>query len=143
MADRLRSCLQASDEMSQDLGTLFDMDLFKFDTDYITESINLYEKLSVKHETLSLIPPSFETPLPSLQPAVFPPSLKELPGPSLELFDLDEQFASEKTKLAQLTNKCNNDNIDYYIKEACNILGVGNDISDREDPKAVLHHIFN
>jgi hypothetical protein len=27
---------------------------------------------------------------------VFPPSLKELPPPSLDLFDLDEQFASEK-----------------------------------------------
>ena len=66
MADRLRSCLQASEEVSRELNTLFDMQLFKFDTDYITESIALYEKLKVKHEPLTLIPPQFETPMPSL-----------------------------------------------------------------------------
>ena len=143
MADRLRSCLQASEDVSRDLSTLFDMQLFKFDTDYITESIALYEKLKVKHEPLTLIPPQFETPMPSLQPAVFPPSLKELPGPHLELFDLDEQFASEKTKLAQLTNKCQDKDLDYYITDACNILGLGNEVPDRSNPKAVLYHIFN
>lgn len=31
-----------------------------------------------------------------LIPAVFPPILKELPPPNLELFDLDEEFALEK-----------------------------------------------
>ena len=31
-----------------------------------------------------------------LQPATFPPILKELPPPGLELFDLDDEFASEK-----------------------------------------------
>ncbi len=81
--------------------------------------------------------------MPSLQPAVFPPSLKELPGPNLELFDLDEQFASEKKKLAQLTNKCTDNELDYYITDACNILGLGNDVADRANPKAVLYHIFN
>jgi len=48
----------------------------------------------------------FETPLPPLQPAVFAPVLKDLPPPALDLFDLDENFASEKVRLAQLTNKC-------------------------------------
>ena len=37
---------------------------------------------------------------------VFPPTFRELPPPSLELFDLDEQFSSEKVRIAQITNKC-------------------------------------
>jgi len=31
-----------------------------------------------------------------LTPATFPPILRELPTPNLELFDLDDEFASEK-----------------------------------------------
>jgi len=31
---------------------------------------------------------------------VFPAILRELPPPNLELFDLDEEFASEKVRLA-------------------------------------------
>ena len=31
---------------------------------------------------------------------------QELPSPSLDLFDLDEHFSSEKVRLAQITNKC-------------------------------------
>ena len=62
--------------------------------------------------------------MPALQAAAFPPSLKELQPPSLDLFDLDEQFAGEKIKLAQLTNKCTDDDVEYYIKECGDILGV-------------------
>jgi hypothetical protein len=47
----------------------------------------------------------FETPLPPLQPAVFPPALHEPPPPALELFDLDEAFAGQAVRLATLTNK--------------------------------------
>lgn len=36
-----------------------------------------------------------------LQPAVFPPALREPPPPALELFDLDEHFASEAVRLAR------------------------------------------
>jgi len=49
---------------------------------------------------LTLIPPSLETPMLGLTPATFPPILRELPIPNLELFDLDDEFASEKVKLA-------------------------------------------
>ncbi|KAJ1555615.1 Intraflagellar transport protein 52, partial [Cladochytrium tenue] len=79
-----------SEELPKDFTTLFDLKLFKFDTGLMPEAMKLYE---------------FETPLPPLQPAVFPPALRELPPPSLDLFDLDEQFASEKVRLAQLANK--------------------------------------
>lgn len=37
---------------------------------------------------------------------VFPPTFRELDAPALELFDLDDQFSSERARLAQLTNKC-------------------------------------
>lgn len=66
LADRLRSCLQESDEMPKDFTTLFRNDLYKFDTDLIPESIDLFKTLNVKHEPLTLIPPQFETPMPSL-----------------------------------------------------------------------------
>jgi intraflagellar transport protein 52 len=42
----------------------------------------MYDKLSVKKAPLSLIAPQFETPLPPLQPAVFPPALREPPPPA-------------------------------------------------------------
>lgn len=96
LADRLRSCLQESEELPRDFTTLFNDRLYKFDTDLIPEAIKLFDTLGVKHEPLTLIPPQFETPMPSLQAAVFPPTLKELPPPSLDLYDLDGQFASEK-----------------------------------------------
>ena len=37
---------------------------------------------------------------------MFPPQFCELPAPSLDLFDLDEHFLSERVHIAQLTNKC-------------------------------------
>lgn len=96
LADRLRSCLQESDSLPRKSATLFSDKLYKFDTDIIPEQIKLYNTLGVKHEPLTLIPPQFETPMPALQAAVFPPNMKELPPPCLDLYDLDESFASEK-----------------------------------------------
>lgn len=61
----------------------------------VAQACALYGKLDVKKTALNLIPPSFETPLPPLQPAVFPPAIREPSPPALELFDLDESFASE------------------------------------------------
>lgn len=87
---------QETEELPRDFTTLFDDSLFKFDTDLIPEAVNLHKELALKHETISLITPSFETPLPPLQAATFPPSMKELPPPNLDLFDLDEQFSSDK-----------------------------------------------
>jgi intraflagellar transport protein 52 len=66
LADRLRSCLQESDELPRDFTTLFNDKLYKFDTDLIPEAIQLYSTLGVKHEPITLIPPQFETPMPAL-----------------------------------------------------------------------------
>ena len=55
---------------------------------------------------------------------------------------MDEQFASEKIKMAQLTNKCSDDDIDYYVRECGDILGVSSQVENPDDPKAILHYIF-
>ncbi len=96
ISERLRSCLEETEDLPRDFTTLFDDTMFKFDTDAIPEAVGLYKDLSVKHEVISLITPTFETPLPPLQAATFPPSMKELPPPNLDLFDLDEQFSSQR-----------------------------------------------
>merc|ERR1711964_394750 len=99
--------------------------------------------LSVKHEPLTLVPPQFETPMPKLQPAVFAPSLNEPAPPALDLFDLDEHFASGRVRLAQLTNKCSDQDLEYYIREAGDILGVTQKLGENRGAADVLTYIFN
>mmetsp|Transcript_22565 Transcript_22565/g.50916 ORF Transcript_22565/g.50916 Transcript_22565/m.50916 type:complete len:261 (+) Transcript_22565:69-851(+) len=146
LAERVRSCLQEHDPLPKDFQRLFNDTLFKFDTDLIPEAVALYESMGVKHEPLSLIPPSFEAPLPPLNPAVFPPSLRELPPPALDQFDLDEHFASPKQRLAQLTNKCTNaSDLDYFVSQAGEILGVTPLLEQEgkpKGPKDILHFLM-
>ena len=123
LAERLRVCLESPDELPRDSTTMFDLTMFKFDTDLIPESVKAYEQTNVKHEPLTLIQPEFHTPLPPFYPATVPPIHREPPHPvcthtqqrnpthsphtqALDLFDLDEHFASERQRLAILTNKC-------------------------------------
>ena len=124
LAERVRCCLQETEQVTKDFTTLFDDAPFKFGTSLIPEAVQLYKDMDVKHEPLALIPPQFEHPLPPLTPAVFPPSLREPPPPALDLFDLDDQFASDKLRLAHLTSKCNDDDLEYFITEAGDLLGV-------------------
>ena len=142
LSDKVKSCLDEAKEPPKNFTDLFDMNMFKIDNTLVPEAIELYEKLNVKHETLSIIPPQFETPLPPLQLAVMDPKIKDFPLPSLELFDLDEQFASEKSKLAQLTNKCTDEDLEYYIKECSDILGITGKIDKKGDPKAVIAFVM-
>lgn len=141
LSERLRSCLQDSEEIPVDFTQLFDLSLSRFDLSLVPEVIKLYEvcvvvfvicvhsflvpqRLCVKREPLNLIPPQFEVPLPQLQPAIYMPSFRDMPPPPLELFDLDSAFSSEKHQLAQLTNKCTDDDLEYYLREAGEVLGV-------------------
>lgn len=71
----------------------------------IPETVEAFSLLGVKHEPLTLIPPAFERPLPPLLAAVFPPIVRDPPPPALDRFDLDEHFASDRIRLAQMTNK--------------------------------------
>ncbi|KAJ3103388.1 Intraflagellar transport protein 52 [Phlyctochytrium bullatum] len=143
LAESLRCCLQESEELPKDFTSLFDHKLFAFDNTMIPHAIKVYEEMRLKHEPLTLIQPQFETPLPPLQPAVFPPCIRELPPPSLDLFDLDEHFASEKVRMAQLTNKCNDDDLEYYIRECGEILGINEKLDpERSDARHILDHVF-
>lgn len=105
-AEKPRACLQEGEEVPRDFTSQFDHSLYKLDTTVLPDTIKAYDQLHLKHEPLTLIQPQFETPLPPLQPAVFPPGFHELPTPSLDLFDLDEHFSSERVRIAQITNKC-------------------------------------
>ncbi|XP_060600465.1 intraflagellar transport protein 52 homolog [Ruditapes philippinarum] len=139
----LKTCLQESDDIPRDITTLFDNSLFKLDTSLVPKSIKAFEQTNTKHEPLTLITPQFETPLPPLQPAVFPPQFRELPAPSLDLFDLDEQFSSEKVRLAQQTNKCTDDDLEYYVRECGDILGVMQNLApESRDAKHIIEYIF-
>ncbi|XP_064089460.1 intraflagellar transport protein 52 homolog [Macrobrachium nipponense] len=143
LAEGLRTCLQESEEVPTDYTQLFDTHLTSIDMQLVPASIDAYSKVNVKHEPLRLITPQFETPLPPLQPAVFPPSFRELPHPSLELFDLDEAFSSEKSRLAQVTNKCKDEDLEYYIRECGEILGVMANIpATSRNAKHILEYIF-
>merc|ERR1712096_102843 len=57
LAERLRVCLESPEELPRDSTTMFDLSMFKFDTDLIPESVKAYEQLNVKHEPLTLIQP--------------------------------------------------------------------------------------
>lgn len=143
LAEQLRSCLQEGEETPRDFTKLYDRTLHNIETNAIPDAIRLYEKLSVPHEPLQLITPQFETPLPPLEPAVFPPTFREPDPPALDLFDLDESFSSERVRLAQLTNKCNDDDLEYYIRECGEILNVSMRLDpDKRDGKHILEYIF-
>jgi intraflagellar transport protein 52 len=96
LSDKIKGCLEDVKEPAKNFNELFDYGLYKIDNEIVGEAFDLYDQLNVKHELLTIIPPQFETPLPPLQLAVFDPIIKDLGAPNLELFDLDEQFASEK-----------------------------------------------
>ena len=74
---------------------------------------------------------------------MFPPSFRELPPPPLELYELDEAFASEKIRLAQLTNKCSDSDLAFYVQSAGSILNVPVGSDKKDDPKAILFSMLN
>ncbi|KAL0486118.1 intraflagellar transport protein 52 [Acrasis kona] len=144
LAERYKPCLQESEELPADFTQLFVDRTFKFDTNLIPEAIKLYKDTGVKHAPLSLILPAFETPLPSLRPAVYPPSLQDPMPPSLDLFDLDEHFASEDVRLAHLTNRCENKDMEYYVQKSGEILGISSKLEDehKHSAKHILEFVF-
>lgn len=145
LSQGLKPCLQGMDELPRDFTKLFDRDMFRFDTNLIPLTIRMYEQLGVPHEPLTLIPPQFVCPLPKLFPATFPPAMREPLPPALDQFDLDEHFAKEGLRLAQLTNKCTagEEDLEYYIGESGEIMGIMQDLPYGErSAKHILFHIF-
>ncbi|XP_061688567.1 intraflagellar transport protein 52 homolog isoform X2 [Syngnathoides biaculeatus] len=143
LSEQLTQYFQEGDENPRDFTSLLDVSFFSLSTDTLPQVLSVYKHLNVKDEPLQLIAPQFESPLPQLQPAVFPPILSDLSPPTLDLFDLDEAFSSEKVRLAQLTNKCTDDDLEFYIRKCGEILGVTPKLDkDQRDAKHILEHIF-
>ncbi|CAJ0581929.1 unnamed protein product, partial [Mesorhabditis spiculigera] len=145
LSEQPKVCLQEGEfdvQIGGDFLRLFDSTISSFDLSTWPAVINAYENLGMKCEQLTLITPNFEVPLPPLQPAVFPPNFKEPPNPQLELFDLDEMFSSQETRLAQLANKCEEEDLEYFIKEASDIVGISLPIDERT-PKRILEHLIH
>ncbi|KAJ9451221.1 hypothetical protein DIPPA_27154 [Diplonema papillatum] len=145
LAERVRVCLESPEDLPRDATTIFDLTMFRFDTDLIPEAVKAYEQTNVKHEPLTLIQPEFSTPLPPFYPATVPPIHREPPPPALDQFDLDAHFASEKQRLAILTNKCQDKHLEYYIKEAADIMGLTQKLAqngEEPDAKTVIEYIF-
>ena len=68
---------------------------------------------------------------------------RELPNPKLELFDLDEAFSSEKSRLAQITNKCSDADLDYFVREAADIMGITQQLPvQAHDAKHIMEYVL-
>ena len=70
IADNLKSCFhvtlilnQEGEELPIDISSMFQTNLFKYDFELVPESVSIFKKMEVKHETLTLIVPQFEVPL--------------------------------------------------------------------------------
>lgn len=149
LAERPKLCL--TDAISQtafiDYMQLFDHKMYSMNTNSVPEALKLYEELGVKHQPLKIITPKFEAPYPPLQPAVFPPSFRDLAPPALELFDLDDAFSSVFSNLAQFTNKYvmngasgeekGAKDLEFYITECAKIVN----LDGVTNAKNVLHDI--
>lgn len=99
-------------------------ELFQFDNSTYPLILGCYNEFNMDHEPLTLIKPTFQTPLPALEPAVFSPRFRGLTKPILELYDLDEEFCTLPARLQQLANRCTDSDLDYYIQECGRLLGV-------------------
>jgi intraflagellar transport protein 52 len=144
LSERVKACLQDSEDIPRDFSKLFDLELFSLNMNNLPKVIRAYDELKVKHETLTLITPQFETPLPTLKPSIFAPRFKETDPPALELFDLDEHFSSESARLAQITNKCTDEDLDFYILECAEILGINRQLAQNErTPKHILSFVVS
>jgi intraflagellar transport protein 52 len=142
MSERLRSCIQES-AMSSDLIRNFYGERFTMDLGHISETEKLAQTLGLKNEPLEIVAPRFDTALPPLTPAVYPPQMKDPPGPVLELFDLDDAFASSQTRLAQLAQRTNPKNAEKFTVQAAKILGLLPKLpSEKQTGRGVLEYIF-
>lgn len=45
-------------------------------------------------------------------------------------------------RLAQLTNKCTDGDLDFYIRQAGDILGVSQKLGEKRSSKRILEYIF-
>eukprot|EP00956_Cyclotella_meneghiniana_P016736 scaffold26687_cov51-Cyclotella_meneghiniana.AAC.1 len=119
LANLVKPCLLEEEPLPQDCKSLLIGTQFSMKMDRITDVIDLYKKLNVPYEPLTLIEPHFECPHPPLKMATHKPRMPEPPPPALELFDLDELLLDESTRLRKLTAKYHEDKeLELFIEEA-------------------------
>ena len=73
--------------------------------------------------------------------------MRYLKPPPLELFDLDQEFASKECRLAQLTNKCTSkEDVLFFVETCANIFKVpaGPEATNQNEErgKRILHHML-
>lgn len=143
MSEKLRSCIQEGEKLRADFPQNFERGLFSMDMTFVADVQNLAQTLGLKNDPLETVKPQFDTALPPLTPAVFPPQMREPPGPVLELFDLDDAFASPKTRLAQLAQRTPPKQAEKFIIQAAKILGILPKLPEgKQDSKHVLEYVF-
>ncbi len=146
LSQTIKICLQGVEEFPSDFYSLFDLKAQNFTMNVIFPVISAYHSSDIPHQPLTLIAPQFEAPLPKLIPSSFPPSLKDPAQPHLELFDLDENFANQEFRVAQLTNKCTGgkEDLEFYVSEAGNILQVSSTLQHgQKSAKHIIFSVFN
>ena len=140
LSNLIKPCLQDNEPLPQDYKTLLCKNLFGMDNDSIPDVIDLYKRLNIPYEPLTLVRPHFECPHPPLQMTAHPPHMIDPPSPALELFDLDECFSDVRIRLSQLTNQFSDDtDLDHYIQEASWIIGL--DSQGLDQTKLVLYNV--
>jgi intraflagellar transport protein 52 len=143
MSDRLRSCIQESENLRPDFRENFERGMFRMDLSFVAQAEKVAQVLGIKNEPLATVKPQFDTALPALTPAVFPPQMREPSGPVLELFDLDDSFASPKTRLAQLAQRTPPKNAEKFIIQSAKILGIFPQLPEaKRSAKDVLEYVF-
>lgn len=134
------SCLHEGDPLPGDFTKLFSRIIYSFDNQTLAQVHEAYNEMQMEPELLRLIKPQFETPLPALTPATFPPNFMLPAKPKVQLFDLDDSFSSASIRLMQVANKCSDEDLEYYIKESGAVLGIPNCANG--NAKSVLHFIL-
>jgi intraflagellar transport protein 52 len=57
LSESLKSCLQEYEDIPKDFMTLFDTKLFSYNYSLVPAALELYEKLGIKQEPLTIIQP--------------------------------------------------------------------------------------
>ena len=144
MSQNVRSCIQESEKLKPNLADNFDKGKFHMDMSFVAQAQQVASVLGIKNEPLETVKPQFDTALPPLTPAVFPPQMREPKEPALELFDLDDAFASPKTRLAQLAQRTPPKNVEKFILQAAKILGIFPQLPEnKKSGKDVLEYVLS
>jgi intraflagellar transport protein 52 len=144
MSEKLRSCIQESEKLRSNFKDNFEKGLFSMDLSFVAQTQTLAGTLGISNEPLEIVTPQFDTALPPMSAAVYPPQMRDPPGPVLELFDLDDAFASSKTRLAQLAQRAQPRNAEKFTCQAAQILGIFSRLpAEKQNGRAVLEYVFS